>query len=135
MHRQILNRLGELADLGYLAQRLAAGGRLKEALQATEQSLTISRRIGDVFGENITLVTQAQILFALEEKVPASCVMFLRDVAALRCCSAPDHKEATERLAQFQAQVGEEEYRKNLAAAEAIRAEAVARLTEGIEKF
>ena len=132
--RGIDERMGEQATLGYLARCLSKEQLFSESLQATEQALEIGRQIKDTFGISITLKTQVRILQALKEEEAFSATSILIAQAAV-ASKAPDYQQLAPVLDDFKVKLGESGFEELLELSEKLRAETVARLTEGVEPF
>ncbi len=70
-YEEIQDRMGIQACLGYLARSALKGGRSDQALLLAEVSLEVGRRIGDRFGQTITLELQIGIWLEAQDIGPA----------------------------------------------------------------
>ncbi len=132
--RDIENRMGEQAALVYLAFRFKQEQFFLESLQATKPALEIGRQIKDTFGMSTTLQLQANVLRALKEDVAANAAAILQAQAVVDSQDS-GYQQFASILEDLKRNMGESGLEELLASCEKIRAETVARLTEGMEPF
>ncbi|MFP4033123.1 MAG: hypothetical protein ACLFTV_16320, partial [Desulfococcaceae bacterium] len=130
----IQDGLGQQAALGYLARTANAANAADQALLLAEASLDIGRKIGDRFGQSITLQLQLQIWQAANEAMPFLAVlMLLRDLLP-QIGNPQGAAQYAAALEQIQSQLPPEAFQAVEADPESIRSAAIAEARERFAK-
>ncbi|MFP4420380.1 MAG: hypothetical protein ACLFRG_07530, partial [Desulfococcaceae bacterium] len=130
----IQDGLGQQAALGYLARTANAANAADQALLLAEASLDIGRKIGDRFGQSITLQLQLGIWQNANEIMPFLAVlMLLRDLLA-QIGNPRQAAQYAAALEQIQSQLPPEAFQAVEADPESIRSAAIAEARERFAK-
>ena len=110
---EIENRLGEQACLGYEARFWMAAEKPAHSLWATETALTLGKGTSDLFGEKLTLDTQADAFNGLKN-APGVLACWYRGLEICRQIDDPQTREYEERWRNLRENEDQEEGLKEL---------------------